>query len=109
MVFGVSLIFTGLFRHAPIQETMPYDIFEDQIHSLASTAVGFSFTILSLSAVFIEKNLLRKIIALFTGSLTTCLSILMVVMPAYAGIWQRAILIIAIAWIIFFLHEKDTQ
>lgn len=107
-LFGVSLILTALYHHAPIHQIMSYDIYEDKVHSVFASMVGFSFSLFSFSAIFIEETNSRRLIALSIGFLTTFLSILMGTLPAYAGIWQRLIFIVSFSWIIFFLKDKKT-
>lgn len=43
-VYGVSIIAAAAFAHRP-WEDVPFDAFEDFLHSVASFGVGFSFTI----------------------------------------------------------------
>ncbi len=55
-IFGVSLLSTGIFRHAPINENIAFNMQEDQLHSLFASITGFSFTMLAFSATFIERS-----------------------------------------------------
>jgi hypothetical protein len=43
-VYGISMIATAAFAHRPWLD-VPYDIVEDNLHSLTATVVGFTFTI----------------------------------------------------------------
>lgn len=106
IIFGVALIFTAFFRHAPLNNNIFYSVYEDEVHSIFSSIVGFSFTFLSFSAIFIEDMKKRKFIALLMGMTSFALSILIFNVNDYAGIWQRLILITSIAWIMYFLREK---
>jgi hypothetical membrane protein len=110
IIFGVGLIFTAIFQHAPITEGVPYNLLEDQIHSVSASIVGFSFTLFSFSVAFIEKTNRRRIIALFMGLLATGLSLLMFSVTDLAGVWQRLMFTASFAWIIFFFAcEKRTK
>jgi hypothetical protein len=50
-VYGVAMIATATFAHMP-WEDVPYDAFEDSLHSAAATLVGFSFTVGVLLVAF---------------------------------------------------------
>lgn len=52
-IFGLSLVFTGIFNHAPIIEGVDFNTLEDKLHSICATIVGFSFVIYAISAAFI--------------------------------------------------------
>ncbi len=104
-IFGLSLVFTGIFHHAPIIEGVIFNSIEDRLHSIFATIVGFSFTILAISSAFIEKAVKHRIINIVVGFTATILSMLMLYLPDYSGIWQRAIFIISFAWLIFMLER----
>lgn len=55
-IFGLSLMFTGIFNHAPIIEGVIFNSLEDKLHSIFATIVGFSFTVFAISSAFIEKQ-----------------------------------------------------
>lgn len=104
-IFGLGLVFTGIFHHAPIIEGVIFNSVEDRLHSIFATIVGFSFTIFAISSAFIEKAIKHRIINIVVGFTATILSILMLYLPVYSGIWQRAIFIISFAWLIFMLER----
>ncbi len=104
-VFGLSLVFAGIFQHAPIIEGVSFDSAEDKLHSVFATAVGFSFVIYAVSSAFIEKAARHRIMDISAGLAATFLSVLMFYFPDFSGIWQRAIFIITFAWLIFMLER----
>ncbi len=104
-IFGVSLIFVGIFHHAPIIEGVIFNALEDQLHSIFATIAGFSFTFLAISSAFIEKEVKHRLIDIAVGFAATILSLLMLCLPDYSGIWQRAIFIISFTWLIFMLEK----
>jgi len=108
-VFGGALIMAAFFRHAPITVNTPYDVSEDKLHSVFATITGASFTLFAISASFIEKTLQRKILAFSAGVIATALSIMMFTLTDYTGIWQRLLLIISFAWLIFLFHGKRSK
>ncbi len=102
-IFGVSLFAAGIFRHAPINGNIPFNLLEDQLHSLFASITGFSFTVFAFSAAFIERSRKKRILAVIVAVGATGLSILMFTVSGFAGIWQRMIFILSFAWLIFFL------
>jgi len=109
IVFGGALIMAAFFRHAPITANTPFDVSEDKLHSVFATITGTSFTLFAISAAFIEKTFQRKIWAFSTGIIATALSIMMFTLTDYTGIWQRLLLIISFAWLIFLFHGKRSK
>lgn len=105
-VFGLAIIFTAVFRHAPIESNIPFSVKDDGLHSLFATICGWSFVSFSISAAFIETSLKRKILAVAVGIIALILSILMFTVSDYMGVWQRFIFIISFAWLIFFFEAK---
>ncbi|MDP3965028.1 MAG: DUF998 domain-containing protein [bacterium] len=103
-IFGTGLILTAVFRHEPIIEGIPYNDFESALHSLFATIVGFSFTLFAISAAFIEKRNSKKLLAVLVGLIATGLSVLMITVTDYTGIWQRLIFIISFAWLMLFFE-----
>lgn len=104
-IFGLSLVFTGIFHHAPIIEGVIFNSLEDKLHSIFATIVGFSFTIYAISSAFIEEAVKHRVIDITVGFTATILSVLMIYLPDYSGIWQRAIFIISFIWLIFMLER----
>lgn len=104
IIFGVGLFMVGIFQHAPVMDNSSYSVVEHNLHSLFASLVGVSFTLFAFSAVFIEENNLKKIIALLVAMMAIILSLLMFRVVDYMGIWQRIMFIIAFSWLIFFLE-----
>jgi hypothetical membrane protein len=107
-VFGLGLVFTGVFHHAPIIEGIVYNSMEDNLHSIFASIVGFSFTVYAISSAFIDKDVKHKVIDIIVGITATSLSVLMGYMPDYSGIWQRMIFIISFTWLILMLKRIDS-
>lgn len=104
IIFGLGLIFTAIFQHAPITSGVPYNVIEDNLHSIFATVIGFSFTAFAVSAAFIEESKIRRLLAIFVAFAATGLSILMFNVTEYTGLWQRLLFIIAFGWMIFFFE-----
>lgn len=105
-IFGIGLIFTAIFQHAPIAEHIPYSVLEDDLHSIFASIVGFSFTFFAFSIAFIESRNIKRVQAVLIGLIATGLSILMFSVANYTGIWQRLIFLVSFAWLIYLFEGK---
>jgi len=106
MVFGLSLIFTAIYQHAPIEPNIPFNIKSDELHSLFATICGWSFVTFAVSSAHIEITKSRKVFAVAAGVIALLLSILMFSITDLLGIWQRMIFIISFAWLIYFFEGQ---
>ncbi|MFD0863785.1 DUF998 domain-containing protein [Sungkyunkwania multivorans] len=108
LVFGISLMLCAFFQHAPIVK-IPFDPFEDQLHSWFATITGFSFTVFAISMSFILGQRTAKALAVLVGVLVTILSMLMFEVEQYMGIWQRIIFIMSFGWMIYIFNKAELQ
>ena len=58
-VFSISLIFTGIFRHAPLMDLSDVNQLHDTLHSIFATTTGFSFVILLFGYGFMSQHQTR--------------------------------------------------
>jgi hypothetical membrane protein len=107
LIFGFSLIGAAIYQHAPIVESVAFDVEEDRMHSIFSSLTGASFTVFAMSAAFILRHRTAKISALTVGVLAVLLSVLIFTVPEYRGIWQRALFIVAFGWLIVFFSGQE--
>ena len=105
-IFGVALILTAFFQHAPIVPGVVFSELEDDLHSRLSTITGFSFVFFAIAAAFIEPTNVRRLIAVGVGIAASLLSILIFNLADLAGIWQRMMFIIVFAWLMYFLYLR---
>jgi len=105
-IFGISLILTAFFQHAPIVPGVLFSELEDDLHSKFATITGFSFTFFAIASAFIESTKKRKIIAACIGIIAILLSMLIFNVTELAGIWQRLMFIIMFAWLMYFLYPR---
>lgn len=101
LLFGLSLVFAGIFSHAPLDKDLVFSIREDEIHSIFASLTGFGFTVLAISTAFIKRDKSQMILPIAIGLLATLLSLMMFSIEAYAGIWQRLIFICSFGWMIY--------
>ena len=107
--FGLALIGTAIFSHAPITPGVEYNVWADQRHSNFADLTGFAFSFLAVATGFIEKTKKRRIIAFSVGFGATLLSVLFFRWPEFAGIWQRIIFCGSFAWLIYFSQGGNNE
>ena len=107
-IFGLALILTALFQTAPIVEGVPFNDYEDKMHTFFANIVGFSFAVFAFSAAFIVRTTGERILALIISIMAIGLSVLMFSVDGYAGILQRTMFIIAFGWLIFFYSRAGS-
>lgn len=98
-VYGVSMIAVAAFAHMP-WEDVPYDAFEDTLHSVAATAVGFAFTGGVIAVGIRRGRHAGWIRALDTVAVlaSVALPLIMFSVPGVGGLVQRVLFGIGYAW-----------
>jgi hypothetical protein len=104
--FGLSLVLTAIYSHAPINALVSYSIREDELHSLFASTTGFSFTLLAIATGFIKQGTKNKLLPIAIGIIATLLSMMMFTIENYMGIWQRMIFIVSFGWLIYEFKDK---
>ncbi len=104
--FGILTIAAAVYSHRPLLDGVPYDRFEDTLHSIASTAMGFAFAI-GVLIVGWRRVSGWKVIDFFAIAAAVAVPIGMTVTPDYAGLWQRGMFAIAYVW--YILETVDTH
>ncbi len=104
MVFALSMIGTAAFSHKPWIEGVPFDAFEDFLHSLTATGMGFAFSFGVLFRFLQRKrgeqlNKLFDIAALAVATVSTPMGIML---PSIPGLIQRIMFAVAYLW---YAHE----
>ena len=105
-VFGLTMIFTAVFQHAPIEPNIPFSVREDELHSLFATLCGWSFVTFAVSSAYIEITKSHKVFAVAARVIALLLSILMFSITDLMGIWQRMIFMLSFAWLIYFFEGQ---
>ena len=86
-MFAGSLALTAVFRHAPIDPTLGYDVFQDRMHSIFATAVGVSFSAFAcvLAAIPLKQNV--RISAAVMVVVAIVLPLMMFSVPEWKGLF----------------------
>lgn len=97
--YGVALIGTAVFAHRPWEE-IPYDEFEDLLHSVMSFAVGLMFVVGVIAVSLDRTKGAVRARALDGLAIVASVAIPMIMFNAdgYAGLVQRVMFVIAYVW-----------
>ena len=109
LLFGISLVLTAFFNHAPLQPCIQYNLTEDGWHSYFAYSTGLSFTIFAIATAFILEDPIDRGLALGTGLIATILSVLMSEADQLTGIWQRLIFMISFGWMIYAFGRAEKR
>jgi len=101
LFFGLSLILTGIFRHAPLTDVFQVNYLHDTLHSFFATTTGFSFAALAAGQAILNKSN-QKYAALLMAVLAIAIPLAMFNFPLLMGIFQRVMFITAFGWLYFY-------
>lgn len=99
LLFGLSLGCTGIFSLRPIDTSLEFDAFHDQLHSIFATITGFSFVLFSFSTAFYPLLKKQRFYAVCVAVFASCISGLMFILPEYAGVLQRLMFLVTFFWL----------
>jgi len=98
--FGVLMLVTAVFSVRPWGEGAVYNEFEDLIHSLAATVMGFAFA-LGVFAVAVKRSAVtmpRRALDALAVLSSIAIPLSMMQWPGQAGLLQRLMFGIAYGW-----------
>jgi len=100
MAFGVFMVSAAAFSERPWLPYIPFDTFEDFLHSVTATGMGFAFT-LGVLTRFVQRGRAgesgRRLDIIALGA-AVALPLLGWLWPSYAGLAQRVMFLIAYLW-----------
>ncbi len=109
VLFGLSLLMTGIFQHAPLIETVSVNDINDNLHSIFANLTGISFTLLAFGHGFMSAHR-QRIIGILMGFISIGLSLAMFSLPMCMGLFQRLMFMSAFAWLFFYMDvPKEKQ
>lgn len=107
--FGISLLLTGVFRHAPLLGGIPVDVFHDQLHSVFASTTGFMFTFLAVGHGFMTRGR-QRLFGFSLAGIAIVVSLGMWVAPDFMGLLQRFMFFSAFWWLFFYMRPpKDLR
>jgi hypothetical protein len=100
LAFAVFMISTAAFSHKPWMLNVPYDAFEDLLHSITATGMGFAFAFGVLLRFFERSNneVGKKFFDFVAILVSFVLPLSGVHWPEIAGLLQRIIFAVAYLW-----------
>jgi hypothetical protein len=98
--FGVFMIAAAVFSARPWDPNLPYDPIEDLLHSVAATAMGFSFAFGVVAIVLrrTDNDLTVRWLDAVAIVASVVLPVGMMLVTDVAGALQRGIFLVAYAW-----------
>lgn len=99
-VFAISMFATAAFSHQPFAAGEPFDAFEDRLHSIFASGMGFAFVAGVLARTLQRESPSRRTRLLDAGAIlaATLLPPLGLALPEVAGALQRAMFAVAYSW-----------
>jgi hypothetical protein len=107
LLFGLSIVLSAFFNHAPVNPAIPYNISEDGWHKYFSCITWIFFVILAFSTALMHKKQTDRSLAFMAGISAVSLSLLSSEAAQTAGIWQRLLFIFSFGWLIYTLKTTD--
>jgi hypothetical protein len=100
LAFGVCMVGTAAFSHKPWLANVPVDAFEDFLHSMTATGMGFAFSFGVVARLLQRENgeHLKKAFDIIALVAATTLSPLGELWPSIAGLLQRMMFGVAYLW-----------
>lgn len=100
LVFATSILGTAAFSHKPWIAGVPFDEFEDFLHSVGATGMGFAFCFGVVARLF-QRNrieLPNRALDVLALVVATGMPMLSVLYPDSGGLIQRAMFVVAYVW-----------
>ena len=100
MLYGLSILSSGIFAAPPFIEGIPYSAREAELHTVFATAAGV-ITVAILLYMLTEPANSRKVVHAIALLLTISVSALFFVLPVGSGAVQRLLWIIGFSWLVY--------
>lgn len=100
LLFGFGMVGNAVFSSMPWDKTLPFDVFEDTLHSWMSGLVGMAFTVGVLILYFKREreNTRHKIYDLFAIFVSVAVSVAMMNQSGFDGLIQRFMFLVSYLW-----------
>lgn len=102
VVYGFSILMTGIFCAAPFQGQAVFSQGEANLHSSFAQLAGMAFCLMILSQFFITDVPGYKMIHIIVLCLVIALSALFGLFSEYSGLTQRLMYLVSLLWLAFF-------
>lgn len=105
-IFGLSLVMTAFFPHAPLVASVPANLLQDQIHSVFASITGFSFTLLAIGQGVMSRGS-QRVGGIVLAGIAIIISIGMMAFPSFMGLLQRLMFVSAFGWLLFYMETSS--
>lgn len=106
-IYGLGILFSGVFSTKPFLPGVGYSEVEAQIHSIMATIAGFGLSLGILFYLFSEHKGWRKSIHFITLILIMGLSAWFGNAASHIGIIQRCLYLVGFSWLVFVEWSGD--
>lgn len=107
-IFGISLVLTAFFPHAPLVTGMPVNIIQDRVHSFLASSAGLSFTILAIGHGVMSHGR-QRIGGIALAIVAILIPIGMIFFPSFMGLLQRFMFISCFGWLFFYMQTPQDK
>ena len=90
IVFGIGLVGTAIWSNASIMPSVPSDMHQDWLHSIASGIVGTAFAVACAARLFSPGGSKRDVLAWAGLVISVAVPLAMAAWPEGSGLLQRA-------------------
>jgi len=100
LTYSACMVAAAVFSHKPWIAGAPSDEFEDLLHSIAATGMGFAFSF-GVAACLIRREagqLASRVLDFVALGSATIIPMAMINFPANAGLVQRAMFVVSYGW-----------
>lgn len=101
MLYGLSILASGIFSTSPFIEGVPYSEQEAQLHTLFATAAGIALSAGILLFMLTDAPNLRRAVHAIALVLTIGISFLFSALPTVLGAMQRLLWTVGFAWLVY--------
>jgi hypothetical membrane protein len=108
MLYGLAILFSGIFSTAPFRSGVTYSQTEASIHSICATVAGAALSLGILLFALTDQPVWRKLVHAAALVLVTLISLFFANSEQYAGAIQRLLYLTGFAWLVFLDFSQPT-
>ena len=101
MLYGLAILFSGIFSTAPFRSGVTYSQTEASIHSICATVAGVALSLGILLFALSDQPVWRRWVHAAFLVMITLISVLFALLSQYAGAVQRLLYLVGFAWLVF--------
>ena len=108
-IFGIGMLAAAIWSHLPIAPVAGGSIAEDDLHSIAATAMGLAFAATCCARLWTQRS--QGLDWLSVGGLLISITIpiMMMKLPDVAGLMQRMMFLFSFIWIYMLVKSSQIE